>query len=440
MTKYKIYSVFTLWLFFVLKLAAQDIFIEGRVVSDTGEGIPDVHISYDNKSWQTSSNEQGYFSVQVDSGAVFLGFTHVSYEDASWEGKTNAIQKGEVITVEMQFKVEMLLTTTVSDEKITPVYKKERLWVKDYTFIKNNVLMLLPKNGRNGQKEPSLVLLDKQGEVLASKTVEDIKDSYLLKDCVGEIYLFSRDLCWLVREEDKEIFLYNPVRPDSILPYVRNCVTELGDQIYFQWPDYHEMVLQNAYIHRDKPRSFRKLCHVADSVRIANFEKEYDYAYYARPRPYGAGMWPELKTYGLEFLRRMQYIDWTDKRTRFKPIIAPLKKCGSKILVFDYVNNKIEHYNKDAVKVKTTPIDYPEQKFHTSEVLIDDKTDRAYAVFKKRSLYFLKEINIDNGEVIRTIDIPEFSFVKKIQVSGNRVYFLYHDNENENMRLYEMFI
>ena len=275
MMKYKIYSIFTLWLFFALKLVAQDILVEGRVVDTSGEGIPDVHVSYNNKSWQTSSDKDGYFSLQADSGSVFLGFTHVSYEDAFWKGKTIILDEGGPIIVKMEFKVEMLITTTVSDEKITPVYKKERLWVKDYAFIENNILMLLPKNGRNGQKDPSLVLVDQQGEVLASKAVQGIKESYLFKDCVGEIYLFSTDICWLVREEEKKIFLYNPVKPDSILPYIKHCVTELGNQIYFQWPDYHEMILQNIYIHKDNPTAFRKLCHVADSVRIANFEKEY---------------------------------------------------------------------------------------------------------------------------------------------------------------------
>lgn len=440
MMRYKIYSIFSLWLFFILKLAAQDVELKARVVNPTGEGIADVHISYNNKSWQTSSNKQGYFTLQVDSGTVFIGLTHVAYEEASWKGKTKDIEEDEVINITMQVNVEMLMEATLTDEKITPVYKKERLWVKDYTFIENNILMLLPKNGRNGQKTPSLVLVDQQGELIASIAVPGIKESYLLKDCVGEIYLFGTEKCWLVREEEKKIFLYNPTKPDSILPYVKNCVTELGDQVYFQWPDYHDMVLRNVYIYKQNPNSFRKLCDVADSIRIANFEKEYDYSYYATPRPYGAGMWPELKMFGLEFLRRMQYVDWTDRRTRFKPIKAPLKKCGDKILVFDYVNNKIDQYNKDAIKVNTIAIEYPKQKFHTGEVLIDDKTDKVYAVFKKRSLYFLKEVNLNNGEINRTIKIPEYSFVKKIEVKGDKVYFLYHSDQNENMRLYEMFI
>lgn len=440
MMRNKIYSIFTLWLFFTLKLAAQHIEFTGRLVNPSGEGIADVHISYNNKTWQTSSNTEGYFSLKVDSGTVYLGFTHVAYEDTYWKGKSSDVKKEQPIVIGMKVRVEMLIETTLSDKKITPVYEKERLWVKDYTFIENNILLLLPKNGRNGQKTPSLVLVDQQGKVLTSKGVSGLKESYLLKDCVGEIYLFGKETCWLVREEDKELFLYNPMKPDSILPYIKNCVTELGDQIYFQWPDYHDMILRNVYIYKQSPNSFRKLCDVADSVRIANFEKEYDYAYYARPRPYGAGMWPELKMFGLEFLRRMQYVDWTDRRTRFRPIKAPLKKCGDQILVFDYVHNRIEHYNKDAVKVKTTEVDYPEQKFHTGKVIVDDKTDRVYALFKKRSLYFLKEVDLESGEVLRTVEIPEHSFVKKIRVSGGKLYFLYHNDQKENMRLYEMYI
>ena len=57
----------------------------------------------------------------------------------------------------------------------------------------------------------------------------------------------------------------------------------------------------------------------------------------------------------------------------------------------------------------------------------------------RQSIILLKEVDITTGIVKQQISIPNFPFIENIKITGNRLYFLYKKNLNEELKqLYTM--
>jgi glutamine cyclotransferase len=51
-----------------------------------------------------------------------------------------------------------------------------------------------------------------------------------------------------------------------------------------------------------------------------------------------------------------------------------------------------------------------------------------YTKFQERGKTTIAEIDLSNGKILRTHQIPDFVFVEKISVEDDYIYFLYKDN------------
>ena len=77
----------------------------------------------------------------------------------------------------------------------------------------------------------------------------------------------------------------------------------------------------------------------------------------------------------------------------------------------------------------------------TQEILKDGVTNKVYSVWKTvlTGRYTLKELNMETGEVVREIVIPDHPFIAKVQINDNRVYFMFRDREEQKYKtLYTM--
>lgn len=123
-----------------------------------------------------------------------------------------------------------------------------------------------------------------------------------------------------------------------------------------------------------------------------------------------------------------------------KMVSAPIIYKADSIFIFDFFDDYIDVYNTSGEHINEIPIDFHlreikqwilkpyfdiDQHNFKQKILYDKATGRAFALFryKKNGRYSLKEIDLSTGMVKKIIEIPDYTWVEKI--NNNVVYFLY---------------
>ena len=127
-----------------------------------------------------------------------------------------------------------------------------------------------------------------------------------------------------------------------------------------------------------------------------------------------------------------------------KKVSAPMFRKGKELFVFDFFSNHFEVFDSNLNPVRKVPISFQnvnvidglvfrfstvdiDVKNFTQTILFDEKAGKAYAFFRYRSdnKQYLKEINLETGQIDRVITIPEYSNISDVRVYDNALYFLY---------------
>lgn len=125
-----------------------------------------------------------------------------------------------------------------------------------------------------------------------------------------------------------------------------------------------------------------------------------------------------------------------------KNVSAPIVAINNEILIFDFFDNHIETFDSTGLSRRVIPIDFHlkaysfffslltdtdlNQKEFKQEILLDKITGKLYALFHqigKRAI--LKEINPEDGEIVKEIEIPEYPNIDKIKVHNSTIFFTY---------------
>ena len=123
----------------------------------------------------------------------------------------------------------------------------------------------------------------------------------------------------------------------------------------------------------------------------------------------------------------------------FNPVYAPLFKIQNEIVIFNFLDSKIEFYNETGQLVKELLIDFHKQSNWKEDVFVDDVSGRAYTLYLADGISTLKEIDLQTGKFVRSFKIPKFKYVNKIKVHDNKLYFLYRKSCSDDLSgLYRM--
>ena len=124
-----------------------------------------------------------------------------------------------------------------------------------------------------------------------------------------------------------------------------------------------------------------------------------------------------------------------------KNVSAPIINMKEEILIFDFFQNHIETFDSLGQSKSLIPISFHNitrtyfwffkaKELNQSEfkqiILLDRKMGKIYALFHpigKRAV--LKQINLDSGQIIKEIEIPDLPNIDKIKVHNDIIYFTY---------------
>lgn len=395
---------------------AQNNYIITGTVKDIETGSPIYNASIKIKETKngTTSNEKGYFFLKVTKLPSILEISHVAYKKSTHHCKNGNSLKIEIL---LQKQLDSLPTVNISAHKIVNLVEKKFFDVVDYEFYNENILLLA--YSYKDIVNPWLIMINNKGDTLYRFPVNN--DGKLYRDCLGNIHLVTKEFAYQIFIDNKSLHLLYPLNPDTFYKILDPCVTEINNKYFIKQWSLHNQVLSYSMVNAaDTSKKTVKVISDDKALRMLA----------DRNRFYSMGT-----TVPTEADNRFEEMCF------FDPIFAPMLRIKDKIVIFNFINSKIEIYNDKGEPLKETPISFHKTKDWKEEIISDENTGKVYAIFKGKGITKIREINLETGTPSNTIAIPDFKYIENIKIRNGNAYFLYRINSPlELMKLYKMSI
>ncbi len=393
--------------------------ISGVVVDSlSGKLIPEVNISVVGASGNWTTNAAGEFTVQVQRIPSILYFSYVGYTIGSFLAEK---QGEKAIRIAMLPETREIGEVTVTGEKISKLIKGDTLNIIDFEIEDDRIVIFasLYKN----LKDQRLYLANLKGDTLSHLQVSNAgkeikfpeimmpKTEFLIRDFTGKIQFLDKYCAHEVNHYfDRLTFGYDTQYPDFI-----------GRVIPIKCEMEGKLVFQVSTVTGNYTFFYGRGSQEGTPIKFVQDKKA--------PTRYVS---KELMAYA------PHDADFNKK------VSAPMFRKGKELFVFDFFSNHFEVFDSNLNPVRKVPISFQnvnvidglvfrfstvdiDVKNFTQTILFDEKAGKAYAFFRYRSdnKQYLKEINLETGQIDRVITIPEYSNISDVRVYDNALYFLY---------------
>jgi hypothetical protein len=409
---------------------------------ETQKPLSGVNIFIGGTEPGAATNSDGFFKLKITKFPVILFFSHVGYELNKAELKTPGISD---LKIYLKPEIRQIGEVTISGERIMNLIKGDTLNIVDYEIAGEQILMIA--NTHKHLNEQRLYLTTISGEIISSKKTYgaghlvnipesiDVKNQmYLYKDCFNSIQLLTSEAVYQVFVNGNKVNLIYPTPFEEFETMLLPVKAALEGHLFQQ----------------KASRKSNSTFHMAPGDTVSRLVKTVTDPFgdfrYVRPIDF------------LESIPMTPAAEFLIKDSYERCVTAPVIQRKNDIAIFDFFGNTIDFFNPEGNLLKSVPI-----KFHLREytellvirrtdidmdnfsqrILYDEKADRIYALWHLRSTgrYSLKEINPDNGEIIRVVEVPDYPFIDRMRVYGNTLYFLYTEKTYPFYRsLYRMIL
>jgi hypothetical protein len=393
--------------------------------------IKDVNISIYGTHKGTTTDESGFFYLEISNPNQKIIFSHLGYHN--FEIKSSLILKNNDIYLES--KITELHEVTIISDPIMNITKDLPIYIIDYSFVNNNICLLAYNKKKTN--DIRLYLIDRDAKILNEMKIE--KAESLFKDCFGDIYYINHD------EAIKLSITENKIIKEKIIPRkefelsYKAIEFKIEDNIYFSTNHYQNLVKKYHYINLyDEDREIHTFLNISDSNKIEEFEREFNFFYYAK-KASKIGLSITSIYNNLGNFRENQALDWEDRIGRFSPVKIAVKSLQDSIYVFNYIRDNIEVYDISGIlKRKASTKIFKDLNF-TGQIIVSEENYKVYGIYKFGSIIQLREIDINTGNCLSTYKIPSYPFIENIKLIGNQVYFLFKKKVNQEYKqLYRM--
>jgi hypothetical protein len=279
--------------------------------------------------------------------------------------------------------------------------------------------------------------MDNEAEILDELKIKKAESLY--KDCFGDIYYLNADNAVKLSISDNKIIEEKKIpRIDFELSY-KAIEFKIEDNIYFSTNHYQNLIKKYHYINLyDDEKEIHTFLNITDSNKIDNFEREFNFFYYAK-KASKIGLSITSVYENLANFRENQALDWEDRTGRFSPVKIAVKNLQDSIYVFNYIRDNIEIYDISGILKRKASTKIFKDKYFTGQIIVSEESNKVYGIYKVESIIQLREIDINTGNSLSSFKIPSFPYIENIKVKGNHIYFLYKKRVNQKLKqLYRM--
>lgn len=431
--------VFIISVLLAVQSSAQNFLLSGSVRDAiTSEPLQGSHISIEDSHYATVSDQQGRFSLLLDSN-LWEGFTlltrHLGYESDRKQvlpSQVTITNKGLMISVLMSTRAYELDPVPISSERIPDVvYASEQHSIADYEFLDDRILLLAYE--KRLEKASKLYLLDEQGHSTDSILVpQGVKAIGLKRDYADLVYLEAVGSIYQIEVTTHGLSMHQ-VDKLAYEEQVAPVVDTIGTQVFFstwmeQFPafDYYRYdLVDSQYTH---------IRQVADAFMLELCRAEFKYLTTR----------DKLRMYRLELETGIEKEVLTCMSTfegglYYDPIYVPMFVKGDSLLLFDHPAEQLFVFDTQGAVLDSVPIHYhrPQKVMgneFTQELVMDDETGVVYAIFQRAGgSCRLQRIDLSTGKITEAITMT-YDYPSAIQVKDNEVYYTYRPFESSQKK------
>ena len=384
--------------FFLIQARGQN--ISGKVADQiTGESISNCNIKIQGTITGTTSCNDGKFGISAGKFPVTIFVSHVGYHNQYIK-----IEKPVPdLNIVMERKTYLIDSVDVHSEKIVNIVENKPLYIWDYEFFEDKILVLAFLD--NSMFKPRLILLNDLGDTLCVKPVKKARKLY--KDCLDNVHLICTDEVHQIYYDSENLHLLYTY-PIEVLDSVLNPCVEYMDGNYYVSKYYYDDQILQYYFVDNQSMEYNVLTTISDSLGLVHLFDEERFS--------------SMASYN-EFDQRFAKLFF------FNPVFAPLVRVDSLICIFNYANNVIEKYDSKGHCTEIINIAYHKDKNWKEYLLVDDIMGKAYTIFRKNGILSIHEINLKSGEIDDGVTLTGYVYIDKFKVNNGSLYFLYKDDK-----------
>jgi len=134
------------------------------------------------------------------------------------------------VVIKMEPKVTMLNEVEIGAEKIINLIHEKPLYLIDYEFFENNILLIAYEEMKISKG--ILILMDYHGDTICRRGFDNPKKLY--KDCLDMVHVFDQEKAYQIYYDGKTLDLLYPVGIDTFLLVMDHCVDKFGQKLFFK--------------------------------------------------------------------------------------------------------------------------------------------------------------------------------------------------------------
>jgi len=409
--------IFTVLLFIIifsgLNVYSQSvgISISGNVKdAESGKDLISVNIVVRGSKSGTTTDKSGYFRLKLYKVPVTLGFSMVGYKKQSVNINEYSDQH---LDIRLEPKVTVLTPVAIYGDKVVNIIKDTRLYVADYEFYDDNILLLAYKNKKIAR--PFLIYMTFEGDTICSRMLK--KAGELYTDGLDYTHIITRTCCHQIEIDSNGIEFYYPTPKEEFFEIISK-LDDATEEIVYLHHYYKRNQILSYYDYNRTDSSFNEFRTITDEQGITML--------------FDNDRWG-LFAFRNEHEARFEEMCFAD------PIYAPLFVLDDSIYIINFVESQIEQYSSEGEELKVIHIEFNNNKNIKEKIYIDEVKSKVYAIFKRSGITTLREIDLKTGKLTASIQVPSYSFIENIKIRDDVVYFLYKERINEEYKqLYKL--
>jgi hypothetical protein len=390
----------------------QDFYNIKGIVKDsiTNTPVSSASILCIDNSAVSVTDKNGFFKISITSFPCKLSISHLGYISkeiliSSFDPEIQILLKG---------KISELPEFSVTNVKPVAITKDEPLYIIDYEFVNDTILALAYKDKILSRAR--LYMLTTEGDTVFSVPVR--KPAQLYSDYFDNRYYISNSDAYQLAIDSGNIDFLYPCPSDEFLTLFGLLAEAKKNKMYLKNYSLNNQSLE--YIEYDKDSKIYSELITIENEANARMLRDRARIVYSSDDPETQARFEDMAFY--------------------KPVFAPLVNIHDTLYLFNFEDSWIGLFDDSCNLIKKIPMVFHNDENWKREIYFDEIKGKVYAIFRKEGISTLKEINIETGQLVNSVQIPDLPFVDNIKINNGRLYFLYtdHSKGDELRMLYSM--
>ncbi len=399
--------------------------IAGKVLDSLGAPIEKASVVETQTSKGTATNRQGYFFLKVSGENVKLQISHISYEAYTKEinDLNSKMEEKDTLflTIQLRSKLIKIKPVEIRSNGIQLIEQQANLVLMDYEFHPKGILLLLKENNQS-----KLRLIDDNYQILFELLLEK-KPQNLYKDCLEQLHLQYKDSSFLLAFEQQNIWLNTGYGLEEFNKSALPCIQSIDDQLFLG--RYNSDKNSLLYAHFDKKSKKSKIIHLINDQERMNINEDFrNELTKIRAKTKGGFAMGDNGFVVQKHIRELDRETYYLEKILMFRIVHPMVKIRDSIFIFNHLLDTAYVYNAFGDCKRKFHINHHKIKDWAREIIVDYEQEKIYAKYKNKGFVYLRQIEPEDGTVLRSKKIEAHTFPENLKIRDGHVYYFYTDN------------